>query len=277
MKIFITGASGMLGKDLVKVLSREHEIIKKRVDITNLDKILEAVMKTKPDLIVHAAAFTDVDAAESARDQAYNVNVIGTRNVTVASSKTKAPILYISTDYVFDGEKSEGYYEFDKPNPINFYGMTKYLGEVYIKDLTNKFYIVRTSWLFGKHGRNFVKTMLKLADENEKIQVVNDQIGSPTYTRDLAEAIGKLIKKPNYGIYHITNSGHCSWYEFAKKIFKAANIHINLEPVDSQEFRRPAKRPRCSILKNYNWKMEGFTPLRDYRKALLDYLEEELR
>ncbi|BAW30894.1 MAG TPA: dTDP-4-dehydrorhamnose reductase [Methanothermobacter sp.] len=277
MKIFITGATGMLGNDLVKVLSREHEIITKRVDITILDKILDIIKRTKPDLIIHAAAFTDVDAAESKRDQAYKVNVLGTRNVTLASSETEAPILYISTDYVFDGEKKRGYHEFDKPNPINFYGKTKYLGELYIKDLTNRFYIVRTSWLFGKHGKNFVKTMLKLAEEKENIQVVKDQIGSPTYTRDLAEAIGELIKKPAYGTYHITNSGHCSWYEFAKKIFKAANIDINLEAVDSQEFHRPAKRPKCSILKNYNWKMEGLPPLRDYTEALLDYLGEELK
>ncbi|MBC7090280.1 MAG: NAD(P)-dependent oxidoreductase, partial [Methanobacteriaceae archaeon] len=131
---------------------------------------------------------------------------------------------------------------------------------------------VRTSWLFGKHGRNFVKTILKLAEENEKIQVVDDQIGSPTYTLDLAKAIGKLIRKQAYGIYHITSSGHCSWYEFAKEVFKEADINISLEPVNSNEFKRPARRPKCSILKNYNWKMEGFPTLRNYRLALQDYL-----
>ncbi|MDI3483436.1 MAG: dTDP-4-dehydrorhamnose reductase [Methanobacteriaceae archaeon] len=271
MRIFITGATGMLGKDLVKTLS-DHKIITKRVDITILEDLLDFIGRSKPDMIIHTAAFTDVDAAESEKNKAYKVNVLGTRNVTLAASKVNAPIVYISTDYVFDGEKREGYYEFDKPNPINFYGLTKYLGEVCVRDLTNKFYIVRTSWLFGKHGRNFVKTILKLAEENEKIQVVDDQIGSPTYTLDLAKAIGKLIKKQAYGVYHITNSGHCSWYEFAKEVFKEADINISLEPVTSNEFKRPARRPKCSILKNYNWKMEGFPTLRDYRLALQDYL-----
>lgn len=272
MRIFITGATGMLGNDLVKVLSKDHKIIKKRVDITIIDDLLDFITRAKPDMIIHTAAFTDVDAAESDKDKAYKVNVLGTRNVTLAASKVKAPIVYISTDYIFDGEKSGGYYEFDKPNPINFYGLTKYLGEVCVRDFTNKFYIVRTSWLFGKHGKNFVKTILELAQENEKIQVVDDQIGSPTYTLDLAEAIGELIEKPAYGIYHITNSGHCSWYEFAKEVFREADININIEPVASSEFKRPAKRPKCSILKNYNWKMEGFPTLRDYRVALQEYL-----
>ncbi|BDH79821.1 MAG TPA: dTDP-4-dehydrorhamnose reductase [Methanothermobacter sp.] len=272
MRIFITGATGMLGNDLVKVLSDDHKIITKRVEITSLEDIVDFICNSKPDAIIHTAAFTDVDAAESAKDKAYKVNVIGTRNVTLAASKVKAPIIYISTDYIFDGEKSEGYYEFDKPNPINFYGLTKYLGEVCVRNLTNKFYIVRTSWLFGEHGRNFVKTILELAEENEKIQVVDDQIGSPTYTLDLAEAIRELIKKPAYGIYHITNSGHCSWYEFAKEVFKEAEINIKLEAVSSNEFKRPARRPKCSILKNYNWKMEGFPTLRDYRVALKEYL-----
>ncbi|MBC7100558.1 MAG: dTDP-4-dehydrorhamnose reductase [Methanobacteriales archaeon] len=272
MRIFITGATGMLGRDIVKTLTDDHKLITKRVDITILEDLLDFISRSKPDMVIHTAAFTDVDAAESAKDDAYKVNVLGTRNVTVAASKVKAPIVYISTDYVFDGEKREGYYEFDKPNPINFYGLTKYLGEVCVRHLTNKFYIVRTSWLFGKHGRNFVKTIINLAEEKERIKVVHDQIGSPTYTLDLAEAIGELIKRPAYGIYHITNTGHCSWYEFAKEVFEKANIEISLEPVDSNNFKRPAKRPKCSILKNYNWKMEGFPTLRDYRLALQDYL-----
>ncbi len=278
MRIFITGARGMLGNDLVNTLSRRHEIITSgSLDVTILKDTLASIKEADPDVVIHAAAFTDVDACESEREKAYKVNALGTRNITVASSKIGASLVYISTDYVFDGEKKDGYYEFDNPNPINFYGITKYLGEVYVRDLIERFYIVRTSWLFGKHGKNFVKTMLKLAGEKEKISVVDDQVGSPTYTLDLAEAINLLIEKPAYGIYHITNSGHCSWYEFAKEIFKQSKIRIDLEPVKSHEFPRPAHRPKYSILKNHNWQMEGFSILRTYKEALRDYLEEELK
>jgi len=182
-------------------------------------------------------------------------------------------MVYICTDYVFDGLKGTSYYEYDQTNPLSVYGKTKHVDEVYICDTLNKFYIVRTSWLYGYNGPNFVTTMLNLAKTNDKISVVNDQIGSPTYTVDLATAIANLIKKPVYGIYHITNSEYCSWYEFAKEIFKQANLEIGLEPVTTEEFPRPAPRPKYSVLENYNWKMEGFPQIRSYKKALTDYMK----
>jgi len=275
MKILITGSSGMLGRDIVDVLSLGHDVVTSgSLDIRDLEGVMELLRETRPDVVVHAAAFTDVDCAETERDTAYQVNVLGTRNIAAAASEVGSSILYISTDYVFDGEKGEGYLEFDEPNPINFYGKTKYLGEVSVRELSERFYIVRTSWLFGRNGRNFVRTMIELAEMGHEISVVDDQYGSPTYTRDLAEAIGKLVERPAYGVYHITNSGQCSWYEFASDIFNELGMELQLKPVKSHEFPRPARRPSFSVLRNYNWSMEGFKPLRSYRDALKDYLKE---
>lgn len=280
MKILIIGAEGMLGHDLEDVLSIENEINTTTIDtldITDLEKTIQTVTKINPDVLVHAAAFTDVDGSESNPDLAYKVNALGTRNVAVACQAAESALVYICTDYVFDGNKGDVYYEYDETNPLGVYGRTKLAGEVYLRDILNKFYIVRTSWLYGFHGPNFVTTMLNLAETNDIISVVNDQIGSPTYTVDLARAISELIKKPAYGIYHITNSEHCSWYEFAREIFDIAGIEIDLKPVSTEEFPRPAPRPKYSVLENYNWKMEGFRPIRSYKEALRDYMKLILR
>ena len=275
MKILITGSSGMLGSDLVDILSRRHEVVTSgSLDIRDLEGVMELLRETRPDVVVHAAAFTDVDCAETEMDTAYQVNVLGTRNIAAAASDVGSSILYISTDYVFDGEKGDGYLEFDEPNPLNFYGKTKYLGEVSVRQLSERFYIVRTSWLFGRNGRNFVGTMIELAESGHEISVVDDQYGSPTYTRDLAAAIGNLLERPAYGVYHLTNSGQCSWYEFAIDIFNELGMEVCLKPVKSHEFPRPARRPSFSVLRNYNWSMEGFKPLRNYRDSLRDYLKD---
>lgn len=275
MKILITGSSGMLGSDLVDILSRRHEVVTSgSLDIRDLEGVMELLRETRPDAVVHAAAFTDVDCAETERDTAYQVNVLGTRNIAAAASAVGSSILYISTDYVFDGEKGDGYLEFDEPNPLNFYGKTKYLGEVSVRELSERFYIVRTSWLFGRNGRNFVGTMVELAERGHEISVVDDQYGSPTYTRDLAASIGNLLERPAYGVYHLTNSGQCSWYEFAIDIFNELGMEVCLKPVKSHEFPRPARRPSFSVLRNYNWSMEGFKPLRNYRDALRDYIKD---
>ncbi len=276
MKILIIGSEGMLGHDLVDILSTENEISTTTIDtldITEIDKTIETVKKNNPDVVVHAAAFTDVDGSESNPDLAYKVNALGTRNVAVACKESDCAMVYFCTDYVFDGTKGSPYYEYDKPNPLGVYGKTKYAGEVYIRDTLSKFYIVRTSWLYGYHGPNFVTTMLNLTKTNNTISVVNDQIGSPTYTVDLAKAVVQLITKPAYGIYHITNSEHCSWYEFAEEIFAVAGVDVDLKPVTTEEFLRPAPRPKYSVLENYNWKMEGFSPIRSYKEALRDYLK----
>jgi dTDP-4-dehydrorhamnose reductase len=276
MKVLIIGSEGMLGHDLVDILSAENEISTTTIDtldITDINKTIKTVKEINPDVVVHAAAFTNVDGSESNPDLAYKVNVVGTRNVAVACSEADSALVYICTDYVFDGTKGSSYYEYDQTNPLSVYGKTKHLGEVYIRDILNKFYIVRTAWLYGFHGPNFVTTMLNLAKTNDSISVVSDQVGSPTYTVDLANAIASLIKKPAYGIYHITNSEHCSWYEYAKEIFDIAGIDIELKPVTTEEFQSPAPRPKYSVLENYNWKMEGFSEIRSYKEALRAYMD----
>jgi dTDP-4-dehydrorhamnose reductase len=276
MKVLIIGSEGMLGHDLVEVLSDENELITTTIetlDITDIRNTIATVENINPNLVIHAAAYTDVDGSETDRDMTYSVNTLGTRNVAVACEKVDSIMVYFSTDYVFDGNKGCSYYEYDKANPLGVYGKTKYLGEVYIRDILDKFYIVRTSWLYGYHGPNFVSTMLNLAKTKNNISVVNDQIGSPTYTVDLANAIALLIKNPAYGIYHVTNSEHCSWYEFAQEIFEIAKIDVDLKPVTTEELVRPAPRPRYSVLENYNWRMEGFSPLRSYKKALRSFMQ----
>lgn len=276
MKIMIIGSEGMLGHDLVDVLSADNEVCTTTIDtldITDIDKTIKTVKDNNPDVLIHAAAFTDVDGSESNPDLAYKVNAIGTRNVAVACEKADSAMVYICTDYVFDGTNNTPYYEYDQTKPLGVYGKTKHAGEVYIRDTLNKFYIVRTAWLYGYHGPNFVTTMLNLAKTTNNINVVNDQIGSPTYTVDLAKAIEILIKRPSYGIYHITNSENCSWYDFAKEIFNLANVEVDLIPVTTEMFPRPAPRPKFSVLENYNWKMEGYPKIRSYKKALADYMK----
>jgi len=276
MKIMIMGSEGMLGHDLVDVLSVDNELITTTIDtldITDINKTIKTVKENNPDVLIHAAAFTDVDGSESNPDLAFKVNATGTRNVAVACHEANCAMVYICTDYVFDGTNSSPYREYDQTHPLGVYGKTKHTGEIYIRDLLNKFYIIRTSWLYGYHGPNFVTTMLDLAKKTKDINVVKDQIGSPTYTVDLANAIALLIKKPTYGIYHITNSENCSWYDFASEIFKQAQIEVNLTPVTTEEFPRPAPRPKYSVLENYNWNMEGYPKMRSYKEALTDYLK----
>jgi len=276
MRIMIIGSEGMLGHDLVDVLSAEHEISTTTIDtldITDIDKTIKTVKKNNPDVLVHAAAFTDVDGSESNPDLAYKVNAIGTRNVAVACKEADCAMVYICTDYVFDGTNTKPYREYDQTKPLGVYGKTKHVGEVYVRDILDKFYVVRTAWLYGYHGPNFVSTMLNLAENNPVINVVNDQFGSPTYTVDLANAIARIIKRPAYGIYHFTNNEQCSWYDFAKEIFKQAGIEVEVKPVTTEEFPRPAPRPKYSVLEHYSWKMEGYPEIRSYKEALSDYLK----
>ncbi|HUW23671.1 MAG TPA: dTDP-4-dehydrorhamnose reductase, partial [bacterium] len=229
----------------------------------------------------HSAAYTDVDGCETNRDLAFRVNALGTRNIALACQRFDTELLYISTDFVFNGEKGEPYLEFDRPDPQSIYAKSKYWGELYIKSLLSRFYIVRSSWLFGKNGKNFVTTILKLAKQKKEIEVVNDQIGSPTYTKDLARAIAQLIgterkdsttRASLYGIWHITNSGQCSWYEFAREILQDSDVRV--KPITSEELNRPARRPKFSILENSIWKLQGWKSLRHWKEALKDYLKE---
>ncbi len=296
MRILVTGACGMLGRDLVEVLSKKHKVVgldvkspKSKVqspksvkfveaDIANKEEIIEAICDVKPEVVIHAAAYTDVDGCEKNKDLAYKVNSTGTQNVALACKRCNAVMAYISTDFVFDGEEKRPYLENDKPNPLSVYGKSKLAGERHVSSLLDRYFIIRTSWLFGKHGKNFVNTILKLAKEKKELRVVNDQIGSPTYTKDLAYAIKKLItdhRSPitDFGVYHISNSGSCSWYEFAQEILRVTSYELRVKGISSEELNRPARRPRFSVLDNSRYIKTVGEPLRLWQKALREYLK----
>jgi dTDP-4-dehydrorhamnose reductase len=257
-KVLILGASGMLGHDLQKVypgaVCRGHEL-----DVTDEKTVSSFLLDLKPSLVINVAAFTNVDGSEDQQDLAFAVNGEGPVYVAAACHEVGATLVHYSTDYVFDGSQ-ESYVESDKPNPINVYGASKLRGEEAIVSAMEDYRIIRTSWLFGRHGLNFVETMLRLSAEMEMVRVVNDQFGKPTYTVDLAAKTPEIAKREP-GIYHITNEGVCSWYEFASAIIP------NVEPCSSEEFLRPAKRPKFSILENTKT-----NPMRPWQDALADYL-----
>jgi dTDP-4-dehydrorhamnose reductase len=277
MKVVVTGAKGQLGTDLVDLLTdRGYEVYgygRKELDITNFDQVYQVINNVTPDVVIHAAAYTKVDLAESEPDQAFLVNAYGTRNVSVASEAVGAKLVYVSTDYVFDGTANTPYNEFSPTNPMSVYGKSKLAGEQFVRDLHSKFFIVRTSWVYGKNGNNFVKTMVKLARERDELKVVNDQVGCPTYTVDLANCILELIQTEKYGIYHVSNSGHCSWYEFAKAIFEEAGIEVKVNPCTTKDFPRPAPRPAYSVLEHMALRLNGFKEMPNWRDSLKSYLE----
>ncbi|WP_332628488.1 dTDP-4-dehydrorhamnose reductase [Halalkalibacter flavus] len=277
MKVLLTGGHGQLGKEIAILLKKkdiEHVACSREdLDITSLEAVQSEVFDYKPDVIIHAAAYTQVDLAETNEEEAFLVNGTGTRNLAEAAQEIGACLCYISTDYVFDGESDRPYKEDASTNPITVYGKSKYVGEQFVKNC-NKYFIVRTSWVFGAHGNNFVKTMLKLAEERETLQVVSDQVGSPTYTADLASFLLELIHTDKYGMYHATNTGHCSWYEFARAIFEETNKGIDVKPVSTEEFLRPAPRPKFSVLDHAAIRKNHFQDLRHWREALQAFLRE---
>lgn len=249
MRILITGAKGQLGKSLAENLIEDEIFL---TDLPELDLVsyratMESMGRIKPDLVIHCAAKTHVDDCELNPDEAYLANVIAAKNVVIACQSLDAVLVYISTDYVFDGTAGRPYREYDLCNPQSIYGKTKWQGEEIVKMHLQKFYIVRTAWLFGD-GPNFVQTIIKLAGEKDTLKVVNDQTGSPTYAVDLAEAINQLIRTNAYGIYHITNEGSCSWFEFAEEILRAMKKNTKIEAVATEELKRPAPRPKYSVL-----------------------------
>ena len=276
MKILITGSDGMLGHDLADVLKGKHELIlttSKTLDITDKNHVIDFVSSQKPDMLINAAAYTDVDGCEKNQDLAYSVNGEGVRNLAMACKKIGCGLVHISTDYVFNGENTRPWVEDDETGPISVYGKSKLEGEKAICEILDKYFILRTAWLYGVNGRNFPKTMLELAENHSKITVVYDEVGTPTYTLDLAQAISKLIETDCYGIYHLTNSGSCSWCEFARYIFEIAGADVEVVPVTADEFARPAPRPSYSVLENRNWVENGFEPLRNYTEAIKEYIE----
>ena len=277
MKIIVLGSKGMLGTDLVQALSEtQHTTISfshSNVDIAKSDDT-ERIKKENPDIIINCAAYTNVDLAETEKEKCYAANVAGIRNLAAACKSTGAVLITFSTDYIFDGEK-EAYDEDDSKNPINYYGKTKAEGEEVITRHLDKYYILRTSWLFGKNGRNFVSTIAKLCSEKPEIKVVNDQRGRPTYTKDLVKATLHIIENMEQyppGIYHTTNRGACSWFEFAGEIGRLIHTSCRIMPCTTAEFPRPAKRPKFSVLNN-----NKLPEMRNWKDALYDYLKSDLR
>jgi len=278
VKVLITGARGQLGRDLESVFlsTGNNQVISlghNEMDVTRPALVKKLIAESKPGVVIHAAANTNVDGCELEPDNAYRVNALGARNVAVAAENTGAKLVYISTDYVFDGNAQRPYTEFDRTNPISVYGKSKLAGEQYVAVLSNKYFIVRTSWLYGEHGPNFVKTMLRLAKEKTELTVVDDQVGSPAYTKDLAGFIADLVGTELYGTYHATNTGSCSWYRFARAIFQLAGLeHVNVRPITTAELNRPAPRPAYSVLDHYCIRLEGLPDLRPWKEALQEYL-----
>jgi dTDP-4-dehydrorhamnose reductase len=282
MKVLVTGANGQLGTDLCKVL-RDSELIPltdKDIEISDMTSVKQAFSKYKPDIIINTAAFVRVDDCEDEKEKAFSVNALGARNVAVVAQELGARLVHISTDYVFGGEaepRTTPYTEFDTPVPLSIYGKSKLAGENLVRHFCLRHFIVRTSGLFGLAGSmgkggNFIETMLRLARERDELRVVNDQIFSPTYTMDLARKIAQLLTTEYYGIFHITNRGGCSWYEFTTEILKLAGIKTPVVPITSDQYPQKARRPRYSVLDNSHLRLLGMDDMRPWQEALKDYL-----
>jgi len=274
--VLVTGASGQLGQELARLENDELRIIGKsrsELDITDAKQCRLLIAEWKPDVVIHAAAYTAVDRAETEPDRAQAINVMGTLNMAEAAEAVGAKFCYISTDYVFDGMGTKPYEVFHPTGPLSVYGRTKLEGEQAAASASTKLFVVRTSWLYGKYGKNFAGTMLQLASDRQELAVVNDQVGAPTYTYDLARFLAVLVSSDKYGTYHASNAGGCTWYDFAKAIFEEAGMSdIKVTPCSTSQFPRPAPRPAYSVLSSAALIEAGFQPLRHWRKALRDFL-----
>ena len=298
-KILVTGVNGQLGYDVVNELDkRGYEAIgvdREKMDLTNSEEIKNVIYNEKPHGIIHCAAYTAVDAAEDNIELCERVNALAVKDIAECAKYLDIPMIYISTDYVFDGMKGinqnnvdevaymiagnnickECYLEYtedDKVNPINVYGRTKYEGEMYVRDILYKHYIVRISWVFGENGNNFIDTMLRLSKDRDELNVINDQVGSPTYTKDLAPLLVDMLESDRYGTYHATNDGYCSWYEFAKEIFDVAGVDIKVNPITTDMYPTKAKRPFNSKMSKNKLIENEFKMLRHWKDALKDYI-----
>lgn len=272
MKVLITGGTGQLGTSIAELLKRSNinyvAPTSKEMDITDFDNVKNYIMMIQPQVIIHCAAYTAVDLAEDERKACYTINVVGTENLVEASQLINATLIYISTDYVFDGTILDSYKEIDAKHPINYYGECKSEAEDIIINRMKKYFIFRVSWLFGPHGTNFVKTMLRLGKVHNNISIVDDQIGAPTYTGDVAYVIKKAMNSIHYGVYHISNEGRCSWADFAIEIFKQANILCEVLKIRSDQYPMKAKRPQNSKLDSSKLKVLGVPKLPLWQESL---------
>ena len=278
-KIIVTGCNGQLGRAVNKLYANDgrYELVNTDVgelDITNIDEVMSFAREVKPYAIINCAAHTGVDACETEADKAYRINAIGPRNLSIAATETNAKLIHISTDYVFDGKGTRPYTEFDAVGPQGMYGRTKLAGENFVREFADRHFIIRTAWLYGD-GKNFVKTMLRLSETNDKVRVVKDQVGSPTSAEELAKAIAFLLPTENYGLFHGTCEGDCSWAEFTEEIFRLAGKKTVVEAITTEEFGAKAPRPSYSILENYMFKLTSDFMFADWHDAIAKYMKEQ--
>ena len=277
MKVLVTGVKGQLGYDVVKDLEkRGHQPIgvdRDEMDLMDNEAIRTFIMDLKPEAIIHCAAYTAVDKAEEEVETCYQINAEAVKVISECAKELDVKLIYISTDYVFDGTKEGEYVETDLPNPINVYGASKLKGEQYVQTLLEKYYIVRISWVFGVNGNNFIKTMRRLGSERDELNIIDDQVGSPTYTADLAPLLVDMMETDKYGIYHATNEETCSWYEFANEIFKQSGIEVKTNPITTDQYPTAAKRPMNSRMSKAKLKANGFNLLPTWQEALAHYLK----
>lgn len=290
MKLLVTGGKGQLGCQLKYIIEKNSSDIGEldgrfkscqckfidydELDITNYNEVISFVSSFKPDIVINCAAFTNVDGCESERDIAFKVNTIGPRNLAIACEKYDAKLLHVSTDYVFNGEGTVPFKEYDIPNPVSVYGKTKLMGEQYVRENCNRYFIVRTAWLYGQWGKNFVYTIMKAAKDKGHLDVVEDQRGNPTYAEDLAHHILKIILTDEYGIYHCTGTGECSWYDFACKIIEYSGIECTVSPITSDKIDRAAKRPAYSSLDNMMLRVISQDEMRHWQEALMSFIKK---
>ena len=276
MKVLITGASGQLGFDAAKLLTAKGipylGVSSKELDITGRDGVLRMFSGYRPDAVLHCAAYTKVDLAEDEPERCMRVNAEGTRNIALASREIGAKMLYVSTDYVFPGTGEKPWEADDPTGPLNVYGRSKLAGEQAVRELLERYFIVRTSWVIGEHGNNFVKTMLRLAEDHDHLRVVDDQIGSPTFTADLAPLLCDMIETEKYGVYHATNEGYCSWAELAEAVFRLSGKHVAVEHVSTEAYGAKALRPKNSRLSKASLDAAGFTRLPGWEASLVRML-----
>ena len=276
-KIIVTGCNGQLGRAVILFFKDNKDISfvntdVGELDITNIDKVMELAREVQPYAIINCAAHTGVDACETEYDKAFKINAIGPRNLSIAARETGAKLMHISTDYVFDGKGTRPYVETDATNPQGAYGSTKLAGENFVKDFADRYFILRTAWLYGD-GKNFAKTMLRLSETNEKVRVVGDQFGSPTSASELTKAINALLFTENYGMFHATCEGSCSWAEFAREVFRLAGKTTKVEAITTEEFGAPAPRPAYSILENRMFKLTTDFMFADWHDAIAEYMK----